>query len=105
MLEIAEESLRPYWWDESAETWIVGGTTPEGTHGESFFAGIDSNPDGFGRGFVGLNTVENYLWANINHASIYGAGGVAVPEPSTLASLLGLCLVGLGLLATSRSIG
>jgi hypothetical protein len=87
ILEIDEETLRPYWWDETAELWVLGGTTTTGLPGEGVFAGIDSDPGAYGIGYCGLNTEEDYVWANINHASTYGAAGV--PEPATLILLAG----------------
>jgi len=87
ILELDENSLRPYWWNESGEEWVLCGTTTAGLTGEGLFAGINENAADYGIGYCGLDTEENLLWANINHASTYGAGGT--PEPATL-SLLAL---------------
>jgi len=82
ILEIDEDTLRPYWWDEIAELWVLCGTTTDGLPGEGVFAGIGADPTVYGIGYCGLNTDEDYVWANINHASTYGTAGT--PEPATL---------------------
>ena len=84
--EIDEASLRPYWW--SGAEWVPGGTTTTGDPGEGAFAGLDTAPADFGMGYYGLDTGANFLWSNITHASMYGAGGnqaAAIPEPATAA--------------------
>ena len=84
--EIDEASLRPYWW--SGAEWVPGGTTTAGDPGAGAFAGLDTAPADFGMGYYGLDTGANFLWSNITHASMYGAGGnqaAAIPEPATAA--------------------
>ena len=84
----SESELRPYWWDDMSGTWLLGGTTTAGTQGASDFAGVNVEESAYGLGYCGLNTVENYAWVKVNHASDYGLAAV-VPEPATLV-LLGL---------------
>ena len=72
----------------------LGGTTTAGAKGEGVFAGINVDESLYGLGYYGLDTDENYVWSNINHASDYGQGGFIVPEPGAL-GLLGLGLAGL----------
>ena len=85
VLDIIEDTLRPYWWDGTA--WVLGGTTTGGEEGEGVFAGFDTGPGDYGLGYCGLDTGADYLWVNLNHASDYGAGGIAIPEPATLSLL------------------
>ncbi len=85
VLDIIEDTLRPYWWDGAA--WVLGGTTTGGEEGEGVFAGFDTDPGDYGLGYCGLDTGADYLWVNLNHASDYGAGGIAIPEPATLSLL------------------
>jgi|GEM_PF-2310648 len=87
ILELDENSLRPYWWNESAGEWVLCGTTTAGLIGEGLFAGVDVHAADYGIGYCGIDTDEHFLWANVNHASTYGASGI--PEPATL-SLLAL---------------
>jgi len=82
VLDIVEDTLRPYWWDGMA--WVLGGTTTGGEEGEGVFAGFDTSPGDYSLGYCGLHTGADYLWVNLNHASDYGAGGLAVtvlPQP------------------------
>ncbi len=106
ILDIAETTLRPYWWDETAGLWVLCGTTTDGLSGEGVFAGIDVDPTGYGIGYCGLDSDENFLWAHINHASEYTAGG-EVPEPATvwLLFLAAACLLGWWWRGRSRSKG
>ena len=98
ILELDENSLRPYWWNELGEEWVLCGTTTAGLTGEGIFAGINENAADYGIGYCGIDTEENFLWANINHASTYGAGGT--PEPATLSLL---ALGGLAVLRRDKS--
>ena len=82
-LGIAEDTLRPTWWDGSG--WVLGGTTTAGAPGAGVFAGINVDPAAYGMGYFGLNTVDNRLWNHVTHASTYGTAGV--PEPSALVLL------------------
>ncbi len=89
--EIDETTLRLYWWDGTNEEWIAGGTTTDGVIGEGVFAGLNSSPGDYGLGYHGISLSGNYVWANINHASPYGVGGLMVPEPSSaLLAMLGI---------------
>jgi len=96
LLGVDEGTLRPYWWDGSE--WVLGGTTLTGEQGEGVFAGINVDRALYGIGYCGLNTVDDYVWSHINHASDYGVGGFTppIPEPA------GLGLVGLAALALRR---
>ncbi len=46
--------------------------------GEGVFAGFDTIATDYGLGYCGLNTIEDYVWANINHASEYGVGALCL---------------------------
>jgi probable HAF family extracellular repeat protein len=99
---IDERRLRLFWLDEALQVpgatgalWYPGGTTASGGYG----AGIDVGdtalaPDAFAIGCYGINTAEDYVWANINHGLTYALAGPVIPEPGTL-GLLTLGGVGL----------
>ena len=60
-----EDSLSLYYWDEANSTWhrvrdYVGSTIPGGPY--VYDAGVD--------------TINNYVWAKLNHFSIYALGGL-----------------------------
>jgi hypothetical protein len=96
VLGLAEENVRPYWYDDFLGEWVLGGTATDGSMGESLWAGFDTDPTGFGLGYAGLNTIDDYVWVNITHASDYGIGGFiegVIPEPSTLAVLASAILL------------
>ncbi len=60
-----------------------------------FFGAYDPNTE-FHLGYYGIDTVNNRIWAVLDHNSQYGVGGVQiqdVPEPGTMA------LMGIGTLA------
>jgi len=87
-----DSMMRLYWWDADDEVgngqrWYLGGTTTDGQMGAGVFAGVDTLPGDFGLGYHGVDTVSDYVWANINHASEYamaaGPAGdeVVIPEP------------------------
>ncbi|MFC1787399.1 hypothetical protein ACFLY8_05155, partial [Halobacteriota archaeon] len=62
---IGEERLRLYYYDEANNTWVrlVSAGNPSWCYG------------------AGVNTEENYVWANVSHFSDYGnGGGGEVPE-------------------------
>jgi T5SS/PEP-CTERM-associated repeat protein len=86
-----EQAVRPYWWDETAGQWLLGGTDTNGDPGESVFAGVNVDIDSYGVGYCGLDTTDNFAWVNATHASVYGLVGQqeVIPEPATL-SLLAL---------------
>ena len=69
-----EEWLRAFWWNAGESQWYAGGIG-------AFFSGA---PQGI-LGDYGVDTINNYVWANINHASTWSlAGGNSVPEPASL---------------------
>jgi len=92
--EFAEENLRLGWLDEVTGEWVLAvdgndGGTPnfiEGAYNSGLFA----------LGNHGLDTVNNTVWAVINHNSEFSV--TAVPEPTSAALLFGA----LGLLAARR---
>ncbi len=93
MKRVVEGSLRLHWSDN--ELWYAGGTTPEGGFGRGFDMGDTTrDPSLFGMGTFGINSAENYVWANVAHASTYAIVGALVPEPCTTGLL---ALMGLGL--------
>jgi hypothetical protein len=55
---LQESSLRIRYYNETSDSWIT----------------YDS-PDG------GVNTSENYVWANLTHFSVFGISGDAIPPP------------------------
>jgi len=90
-----ETDLRLYWLDESTGNWLLAGDQ----------ANLVKNPDAMfvldaptaNLGDWGVDTVNNIVWANIDHASVYSIATVPeVPEPATLG------LVALGALALLR---
>jgi len=82
-LGIDEADLAPYWWDADRELWIIGGTTIAGETGAGTLATL---PEHEGLvGYYGVDTDNDIVWANVNHASMYGVGNV--PEPATLTLL------------------
>ncbi len=93
---ISEEAeLRPYWWNADEERWYLGGTTIFGDMGNSLDAGVNQFVDQIG--YCGINTLENYVWVNANHASEYGLIVTTIPEPTSAGLLLvtftaGVCL-------------
>ena len=54
---INESSLSMYWYNETTDSWIMLSTNLSWVHG------------------TGVDTVHNYVWANISHFSDYSVGG------------------------------
>lgn len=84
---VREGDLAPYWWDDSAEQWVLVGTTTTGEKGAGQLAAMNEH-----RGLVGYYGIDidaNVVWMNVNHGSHYGL--MTVPEPASL-SLLGCCI-------------
>ncbi len=81
-----EAELRPFWWNTDENKWYLGGTTIFGQMGSSLDAGADLYIDHIG--FCGVNTEENYVWVNANHASEYGLITTTIPEPTSAGLLL-----------------
>jgi hypothetical protein len=80
-------TLRLYWFDGAQGIWRLAGndsnlsdnSTSPGYHG--FVLGA---PTGV-LGDWGLDLADQYVWANVDHASTFGMAGTVLPEPSTLA--------------------
>ncbi len=79
---INESDIAPYWWDEDIDQWLLVGTTTAGTRGAGALATLPQH-EGL-VGYYGVDTVNDLVWMNVNHASIYG---VLTPEPATAAVL------------------
>lgn len=93
-LGLTEADLAPYWWDADRDAWVVGGTTIAGETGAGTLATLPDHENGVG--YYGVDTESNVIWANVNHASMYGIGNV--PEPATV----GLLALGGGLVVLRR---
>ena len=91
---IAEESLRLYWYNDLLSQWVLAGNDSNLTWNPAAQFVLGAPTDVLGD--WGLNMADNYVWANIDHASTYSMGGEArVPEPAALISLVtGLALLG-----------
>ena len=100
VLNISEDSLRLYWYNDVDDLWVLAGEASNNTpNGGQFVLGGPT----LNLGDWGLDIENNFAWANIDHASEYALVGLsllnAVPEPSSTA-LLGLG--GIGLLLRKR---
>jgi len=81
---ILEESLRLYVYDEIGETWgLAGRHSNTNSASGSFVMGAPTSV----LGDWGVDTINDRVWANIDHASSYVVGGI-VPEPGTSALLI-----------------
>ncbi len=80
-LDIAEEDIRLFWFDESHDEWLLAGPGSNNTPGGEFVLGAPTE----NLGDYGVDTTNNFVWANIDHASTYGL--FAVPEPATMGLL------------------
>ena len=87
-LELDEESLRLYWWDEETDEWLLAGNA-------SNLADNSDDPDYTGfvlgeptdvLGDWGVDFAHRVVWANLDHASAFSVA--SVPEPG--AAVLGL---------------
>jgi beta propeller repeat protein len=90
---IEESSLRLYWWSEPDGSWLLAGNASNLTDNSAApdFQGFVPGWPTQVLGDWGLNMDENYVWANVDHASVFSISGV--PEPATLSLLaLGGCL-------------
>lgn len=70
----SEDDLRMYYWEDGSSQWADAGDG-------AFFTGA---PQG-GLGDFGVNLADNYVWANVDHASYWTIA--QIPEPTTLALL------------------
>jgi beta propeller repeat protein len=61
---IPESTLKMYWWDELSQSWVPC-------------------TDMFGEENTGVNTVDNYVWTNVDHFSSFTAKGSYVPIAET----------------------
>jgi len=82
-LGLTESDLAPYWWDADRDMWVLVGTTTAGGKGAVMLATEAGHKDMVG--YYGVDTANDVVWANVNHASMYGVGNV--PEPASLALL------------------
>ncbi len=88
-----ELGLSLLWLDPADSAWknAVLGNSNAGGMGLSGFRGdgaYDAATD-FVLGYYGVNTIDNYVWAVLDHNSSFGAGIVGIPEPSALVECLG----------------
>ncbi len=68
--ELVESSLRLYWYNESGGRWV------------KLTAGLNLTSGGGPYVYeVGVNTANNYVWANLSRLSVYGIGGLMIPAP------------------------
>ncbi|MBI1367815.1 MAG: PEP-CTERM sorting domain-containing protein [Planctomycetes bacterium] len=78
---LSESQLAPYWWDDVHDKWVVVGTTIDGQVGAGMLA---VNPEDEQHiGYYGIDFDNDFIWFNVNHASLYGLLTPA-PEPTTL---------------------
>ncbi len=97
---IDEATFRLYWYDTSTSQWLLAGRNSNNTQITGSF--VLGTPTGI-LGDWGIDMGNNYVWANIDHASTYGMAGV--PEPSVPAlspSILGALALGLVALGAWR---
>jgi hypothetical protein len=89
VLNIAEETVRLYWYKESTGEWVLAGEASNNVkNGGQFVLGAPTDS----LGDWGLDMTGNYAWANIDHASKYALVGFMIPEPASLLLLiLGIC--------------
>ncbi len=59
---IEEGSLSFYFWNQTSSTWEKLTTAMDWVYG------------------AGVDTVENYIWANVSHSSDYSIGGLLLPQ-------------------------
>jgi len=81
-LGLDESTLRLYWYDDATAQWLLAGRNAnyDDSTGQ-FVAGPPTDVPGD----WGLDMAGDYVWANIDHASIFAIAGV--PEPTAMALL------------------
>lgn len=99
-----ENDSRPFWWKNAAQsnTWRAAGNDGnlDDNRTDPDYEGFVLGPPTDCLGDWGRNEADDYVWANVDHASVYGTAGT--PEPATLALL---ALGGAAVLAGRRSRG
>ncbi len=93
-LLIDESTIRMYWYDPIAEDWLVAGDATNDVKNIAAVFVLGEPTENLGD--WGLDMTGNYVWANIDHASVYGMSGV--PEPTTAI----LLLLGMGIMGAAR---
>jgi len=94
---IIEWTLRLYWYDDLLSQWVLAGNNSNLTWNPAAQFVLGAPTDVLGD--WGLDMVDNYVWANIDHASTYSMGGQPnVPAPGAVV----LGILGVGVIAATR---